>query len=394
MQAQQVITVSGGAEPHYWVTGSLGFAAEGRGARLTRADFPETPGEPYWAFEANMFPGAHVVTLGGATYLITHGGSVYRREGVAWARTRGAIPPDSGGGPAQVDRVLLAPDGRALIHAHSQALHFADAAGLEGGSLSSETMPKYIWSLGFVRGRVTGTSYEGQRRAIFEREAPQQWSVAGVLPADASEVLGVIPFGELGLAAVTYHGLHIVDRTGLRAPTRFMRADELADLSRIAPAAPVVPVAAPRPGLTVATDAPGDQVSAPSGPNEAAPRTVATDGPPSRTAPRGLVAPESPPLKSERERLGGPPIDGVFLFSSGRAAISVKATDDSDPGVIVLDGARATFLRCDLLAVRNIVGVVEAGDRWLAISREGGVTVLSADRRCTEPQAPMIVRDP
>jgi hypothetical protein len=399
MQAQHVVTLSQGDEPHYWVTGSLGFAAEGRGARLTRADFPETSSEPDWAFEASMFPGAHVIEVGGVTYLITHGGSVYLRVGQAWARTRGAVPSESTGWPAQVDRVLLAPDGRALIHVHAQSLFFADKTALEGGPMPSEALPKYIWSLGFVRGRLTGTSYDGERRAIFEREGPSQWSVRGVLPGDASEVLAVIPVGEQGLAAATYYGLHVVDQAGVRTPTRFVRADALADLSKRAPPTAVVPVAMPRPGLTVATDGPDDPSPAhdpspaPPTPAPMGPPAVATPEPPAGSTAGVLVAAESPPATPERHRLGGPPIEGAFLLPSGRAALSVKGTDSTDPGVVVLEGARATFLRCDILAVRRVIGVVEAGESLLAISSEGAVAVLFRDRPCREPQAPVIVAE-
>lgn len=410
MQAQRVVTVVEGDEPHYWVTGSLGFAAEGHGARLSRADFPETSSEPDWAFEANMFPGAHVIELGGVTYLITHGGSVYRRQGVGWQRTRGVVPAEYEGSPVQVDRVLLAPDGRALIHVHAQSLFFANQVALEGGPMPSEPMPKYIWSLGFVRGRLTGTSYDGERRAIFERAAPQQWDVRGVLPIGASEVLAVIPFGENGLAAATYHGLHVVDGPGDRTPTRFVRATDLADLRKLAPAVVAEPTLArgptptTQPSLTIATDGPATpEVSAPApapgarppdappAPTSPSPTVAAPESPAS--TPRGLLAASSPPATPEREQGGGPSIEGAFLLPSGRAALSIEPAAGTDAGILVLDATRAQFFRCDILGARRIIGVVEAGDHLLAISSEGAVAVLFRDRPCSEPQPPIIVAE-
>jgi hypothetical protein len=352
LRAQHVDVVPGDGS-RYWVTGSLGFAAEGRGAALTRGDFPESSDEPDWAFEAWMFPGAHVVTQRGRAYLVTQGGSIFRREGRAWRPLPTHVPSDSEDWPVQVDDVLVSPDGQdVLIHAHAQRLWHAGGEVLERGGMRAEEMPKYIWSLAFVRGRIVGTSYEGERRAIFERVSPSKWEVRGVLPVGASEVLAVVPFGEHGLAAVTYYGLHVVDEPSVRAPTRFVRAGDLVDLR-----APV-----------------------PEGPRASQGLVVAVD--------------PTPASETEASQTDGGPIRSAFVLPSGRAALVFGGTSRAGHGVVLLGGAGARFYRCDLLSVRRVVGVVEEADHLLAISSAGSVAVLFSDGPCTEPQPPLIEGSP
>ncbi len=378
MQAQHVaIDPADGA--HFWVTGSLGFVAEGRGVRLSRADFPESSDEPDWAFEANMFPGAHVVTQGGRTYLVTHGGSVFRRERREWRRLRTHVPSESPDWPVQVNQVLASPDGELIIHAHAQRLWHAGGQVLEQGGMRPEEMPKYIWSLAFVRGRIVGTSYDGDLRAIFERVAPAEWEVRGVLPSRASDVLAVVPFGERGLAAVTYYGLHVVDEPGIRVPTRFVRIDDLVDLRMRAPTQP--PSARP---LVVAGDAPS------------APLESGGDAPtPSPEAlPSPVVAAPRAPAQAERERTDGAPIQGAFVLPSGSAALVVGAKTGTVPGVVLLGSDGAHFFPCDLLSARRIIGVVERSDRLLALSSVGSVGELFPEGQCTEPQPPLLEGSP
>lgn len=366
-QAQTVSGLAAHGE-HYWVVGRYGFAAEGRGAVLHRADFPETSRTPGWAWEASSGLAGHVVELGGVAYLISEGGEVFRRQGGAW----GALPTrfSSDSGPpdedvAQVDDVLVTPDGRVLVHVHATQLYWADRGGLERGVLQREELPHYFTWLGFAHSRLHGIGWDGDLRAVFARDAKGSWSKVTSIPKGADEPKAVVALVDGRVAVVLDGELRAID------PGGDLRTIPLVDL-----------LAGNRPALVMAAE----EASAPSSPPSPSPPPSQPMGPPQPTP-----SPRRPDLAIAADAL--PPratIQLVLRVGPGRYALVLGEKFGSAETIVILGAGPTRVVSCDILRVRRAIGVVEAPDRIYVPTQRASVVEIRGNGACSEPQVPLL----
>lgn len=375
--AQVASAVTIGAD-RYWVVGRYGFAAEGRGASLHRADFPETGNTPDWAWESTSseLEGGHVVELSGRIYLLTAGSEVFRRDPTGWHAvptrfTTNDNPP--GEDRAQIDDVLVTPEGKALVHVHADELYWIDADGLERSVMKREALPHFFTWLGFVQGRLHGVGWGGDDRVVFARESAGRWSKVVVVPKALGTPDGVFPLEDGRLGIVLGGAVIASGPEGLQ----------------------VVPVAdlLPRPPfqpLVVATDdvPAGASVAAPAtGPELVDPAQV--PGPAARSSPAPSSAQRQPiavEASSPREK-----VQRLLRVAPDRYALVVGEGCEGADTLILLGGGRRRVVRCDILRVRRAIGVIEAKDGTVYVpTSRASVVEIRPDGACGEPQIPLL----
>jgi hypothetical protein len=385
-EAQFASAVALGTD-RYWVVGRYGFAAEGRGPYLHRADFPETSATPEWAWESmggTDMPGGHVVELVGRTYLFTAGSEVFRRDPAGWSPVAVRFstndnPP--GEDQAQINQVLVTPTGDALVHVHATELYWVDGAGIERGLMKREKLPHFFTWLGFVHGTLHGVGWEGDDRAVFARADVDQWTKVVVFPKKMGQPEGVVPL-EDGRVGVVVDGALV--EVGAGGSVRVVPISELvAETTR-------------RP-LVVAGDAPAP------GPNVAAPEPLSADPDvptpsqaPARTPNRppdsqGARQPQIlAPQKEERRR-----VQRVLGVGPDRYALGIATGYGSVDTLVILGESKGTWsrrvVRCDILGARRPIGVIEAdGGTVYVPTHRGSVVEIRTDGACGESQPPLL----
>lgn len=380
-QATRVEPSSDGG--HYWVTGTLGFVAEGKGTSLRRLDAPWPSDDPGYALEE----GGRVVKISGRTYLFTHGGGILRKGGLGWEELEIRVPPESDfWDAAQVDDVFLVPDGRVLIRSMQRVL-FATANDIERGTFQIAQLPRYYDWFGTFDGKLVGTSYDGNnRRAVFvytrgDIADAASWEVVARLPANTADAYVVAPLAHGGYGVVTSHGINLATPDGVE--TRFLTLDDLVPVKGRPD--PPKPASVSRSPLVVATDDPSAAPSA--------------DGQAERPEPAPVVAADPIDALSaalarrvrsaDGERTDGVSIQGAQLLASGRLAMWPYQDSGTIPGVAVLGREGARYFACDILSVRHVAGVIEAKEGLWVVTTEASVLELHGDGTCTEPQVPL-----
>jgi hypothetical protein len=368
--AQTARAVFDPASERYWVTGNYGFAAEGRAGKLTRADYEEPDGAPDWAWDTMMSPGGFVVELEGLVYLFTHGGQVLRRDGARWTQLDVDLVPDQDS--EQINDAFVGPDGRLVLHVHSQLIFLGDRAGLERGVLVREPTPSFYTWIGHVDGVLHGLGWDetGNVRALHRRTGPRRWEVITRLPInDPSDSSAIFAFGDRGDVAVVLGGeIAVVDRRGA---------------ARTATVEDIVGPRHPRAPLQIAGDAP-----APLQVPEAAPVPLPLPAP--TPAPTPTPSGDYPgPERAPGARAPAPyKLRGVFPLRAGHTALQLDGAGSEVIAVVGRDGVR--FFSCDILQVRRVVAVIEGRDRLFAITDRASVVELGADGACGEPQPPLL----